>query len=720
MIYYAHTKENEPESKWQLLKDHLLQTSEIAASFSGNEIYSDVFRIAGLLHDFGKYQPAFQKYLREGGRRGSVPHASWGAGYSLILKQQEISFAIDGHHKGLPDKVVWKNDVTSYIKGGEPGFDKVIETYQNDTHKVNNEIIPIIPKFKDIFECELFTRYMFSSLTDADWLDTEKFCNLELSEKRKHQILDCDELINKLESAINIKSKTGKLNVLRNRVREFAISKSSMSTGFYSMNLPTGMGKTLASVSWGLRHAKENKLKRIIIVLPFVNIIDQTASILKEIFGEEYVLEHHSGISDDINMTENINDNQYDRRLACENWDYPVIITTTVQFFESIFSNRTSKCRKIHNIAESVVIFDEVQTLPKEIIIPTLTMLKNMQSLMNTSFLFCTATLPAFEKRDRFNGIDSIIPLVENIEELFNKTRRVTYHSINGYDPVDFDDLIHIVEEQNCSILAVFNTKKSARDFFSYAKEVHSWGKCYHLSTGMCPVHRKQIIKDIRKDLDDKKKIFVSSTQLIEAGVDFDFPCVFREIAPLESIIQSAGRCNREDKMSEFGNVFLFSLSNAVMPGKLYKTSASFALDMIKENPESIYKHDFYPAYYKNIINLFVDGDAKKINNARENFNFETVSNIYRIIEKATKGLFIFNYSDDSKKLLDSIKFKKLLSRDDYRMMQVYTVQVYDNFVFNNKNSIEETSHGVMVWYGGYDNATGIMIDPMSSDEFVV
>ncbi len=431
-------------------------------------------------------------------------------------------------------------------------------------------------------------------------------------------------------------------------------------------------------------------------------------------------MEHHSGISDDIKFNESINDIQYARRLACENWDYPVIVTTTVQFFESLFSNKPSKCRKIHNIADSVVIFDEVQTLPKEVIIPTLVMLKNINSVMNTSFLFCTATLPAFEKRNHFDGINTIIPLVENPDDLFNKTRRVTYNIINNYEPVDHHELVSATENRGCSVLAVFNTKKSAREFYNKVTEYNAWEKLYHLSTSMCPAHRKQVIKEIRDDLSADRKILVSSTQLIEAGVDFDFPCVMREIAPLESIIQSAGRCNRENKMREYGTVFLFRLADAGMPDRLYKITAGFTEDMVKENPYSLYKHDFYQDYYRKVINLFVDGDAKNINRARENFNFETVSNSYRIIDKATKGLFIYNYDDSSKELLDFIQARQFLSREDYRKMQVYTVQVYDSFIFTNKNSIEETSHGVMVWYGGYDDKTGISVDLLESDKYVV
>jgi len=720
MKYFAHTVEGKGEEEWHTLADHLKGTAELAASFTDNQIYSKIFRIAGYLHDLGKYQPAFQRYLKEGGIRGSVPHASWGAGYAALLNLHEVSFAIDGHHKGLPDRSLWKSDVIPYISKSESDFSFIVEEFNRDNNIIKDDFTKQNPSFKNIFERELFTRYLFSSLTDADWLNTEKKCAPELSDSRTDKILNYDEFIAKIEAEINNKSASGELNHLRNITRKQAVSKANMPAGFYSLNLPTGMGKTLTSLSWGIYHAKYNKLKRVIIVLPYINIIDQTAEILKKILGSENVLEHHSGIGEDINITERINDNEYAKRLACENWDYPLIITTTVQFFESIFSNKPSKCRKIHNIANSVVIFDEVQTLPKDIIIPTLTMLENINSVMKTSFLFCTATLPAFEKRDRFHGIESIHPLIDNPKELFSKTKRVTYHPINNYDSIDFNELASVAENQNCSVLAVFNTKKSAREFFLNVSQIDLWINYYHLSTGMCPAHRKEIIRNIKQDLEENRKILVSSTQLIEAGVDFDFPCVFREMAPLESIIQAAGRCNRENRMQNYGKVYLFRITDSAMPDKLYKTSAQFTEEMIKEDPDSLHSHNFYPDYYKKVMNLFVDGDAGKINKSRENFDFVTVNSAYRIIDKAATGLVIYKYNEESKTLIHSIESKKYLSRDDYRKLQVFTVQVYDNFIYQNKNSININSHGLLIWYGSYDKNIGVTAENPESESFVV
>ncbi len=721
MKFYAHTKDGKTEDEWQCLSDHLKNVSEIASSFGITKEQKEILKITGLLHDLGKYQPEFQRYLKDGGRRGSVPHAAWGARYARSLGMNEISFVIDGHHKGLPDASDWKDDTEAYKRGDVPGYDEVINVFTSDT-TINSERLENRKiAFNDPFEREFFIRYLFSALTDADWLDTEEFCDSEKARARNSGILNYDLCISKLDEEIAKKSKEGELNFLRNRVREYAMSKAEMPPAFYSMNLPTGMGKTLTSFSWALHHAKKNNLKRIIIVLPYINIIDQTAKILQDIFGEEWVLEHHSG----YNETEKENDDdakveEITKRLATENWDYPIIVTTTVQFFESIFNNKRSKCRKIHNIAESVVIFDEVQSLGKEIVLPTLAMLKNISSIMSTSFLFCTATQPAFEKRNNFDGIENIFPLVENCDEIFNKTRRVSYYPVNGYEAVGIDDLFLNIAEENSATLCIFNTKKSALEFFKQEKSSNTWDRIYHLSTSMCPHHRKSVIASIRDDLHGKKKILVSSTQLIEAGVDFDFPCLFREYAPMESIIQSAGRCNREGKLSELGKVFIFKLKDAGMPNKQYRSLSEHTLDMIQASPESLHRHDFFHEYYKSAINLFVDADKRKINEARSALNFETVAGSYRIIEKATDTLFIWQYNKESSALLKQVRSQEYVTREQFRKIQTFAVQVYNHFLIKCEGLYETLPQGLKVWHGKYSKDTGIIDDPPTSDEFVV
>ncbi|HSW40291.1 MAG TPA: CRISPR-associated helicase Cas3', partial [Acidobacteriota bacterium] len=564
-----------------LLKDHLLGTSNIAQSFAFDDYTKKVFRLSGLLHDFGKYQEAFQQYLINGGKRGSVPHSEFGAGYARIINLLDISFAIDGHHKGIPDKSTWQADTDSYKNNDSEGFNSLRGTYFEDMQFTKIDFFVESHAYKS-FERELFIRLIFSALTDADWLDTESHFQPDVSLDRVNQTLQVDRLIEKLEAEFDGKSKEGEINRLRNLARTETLNHTGEPCGFYSLNLPTGLGKTLTSMIWALNHAKQNRLKRIFVVLPYINIIDQTAKVFKSIFGEEAVLEHHSNYNendDTADAGEAIIDSvEKSKRLACENWDYPVIVTTTVQFFESLFSNRPARCRKVHNIAESVVIFDEVQTLPKESVLPTLNMLKNMQAVMRTSFLFCTATQPAFEKQEMFNGIKMIHPLISNPEELFEKTRRVDYCLFENLSPVNYDVLMDAVIKNSTSVLIIFNTKKATRDFYLLASEsAGNWDKTYQLSTAMCPAHRKSVIESIRDDLKYGLKILVSSTQLIEAGVDFDFPCVFRALAPLEGIIQAAGRCNREGNMPARGKVYIFQPEDGGMPDKTYRACAEHA-----------------------------------------------------------------------------------------------------------------------------------------------
>ncbi len=725
MEYIAHSENNLKEC--HSLPKHLFETATLAKSFACNESYKAIFYLTGILHDLGKYQILFQNYLKNGGVRGSVPHASWGAGYARCKGLLETSIVIDGHHKGIPDNSAWKGDTEPFKRNEVDGFENVlgafIEDNRFDENIFNIDIISEIPKTSS--QREVFIRYLFSALTDSDWLSTEKHFDKDVSAMRGCAQLAIDGMTCKLEKAFSEKSTGGDINRMRNEARQQVLQKAGMVCGFYSLALPTGMGKTLTSIAWALKHAKINHLKRIIIVLPFVNIIDQTAQVLKSIFGEEWILEHHSSFNEDETVGKD-NEERYSlleqrKKLACENWNYPVILTTTVQFFESLFSNRPSRCRKIHNIAESVVIFDEVQTLPKEIILPTLQMLKDVQTVMRTSFLFCTATQPAFEKRTGFDGIDTICPLIDNPGEIYSETRRVEYNLLNNLESIDIGNLFDAVAHEATSTLVIFNTKKAALEFYDSAKSSAQWEKKYHLSTAMCPDHRKTVIKNVRGDLEAGRKILVSSTQLIEAGVDFDFPVVFRAMAPLESIIQSAGRCNRENKLGKSGGrVFLFKIIDGGMPDKTYAACASHAEEFLRADIEHLHNHQSFNKYYSQVVQLYVDPDKYNINETRKAFNFKTVNNGYRIIRNATEGLYIYNYSDESRQLLHSFECKEFLSKNDYRKMQLFIVPVYKYFIIQNGSMCKTMPQGFMVWYGNYDQQTGISVAPIDADKLIV
>ena len=303
---------------------------------------------------------------------------------------------------------------------------------------------------------------------------------------------------------------------------------------------------------------------------------------------------------------------------------------------------------------------------------PTLTMLDNLQQLCRCSILFWTATQPDFTTREGFRGISHIESLVENPEMVFEQTRRVTYHPVNNYNEVSISELADTVIQNKQSALVVFNTKKKARTFFEEIKGNQAFKHCFHLSTSMCPDHRKSVIKKIQEVLKKNETVIVSSTQLIEAGVDMDFPSVYREIAPLESIIQSAGRCNREGKGKE----------------------------------EQLYTHDFYGYYYRELTKSFVDTDRLKITEDRRKQLYQTVSEKYKIIDKKTQTLFVYKYNEESRKLYDRIKDQEFMSRQDYQLVSQYCVQVYEKFVSD--NNILPEKCGISVWHGKYDKAFGL------------
>lgn len=716
MDYIAHSRND--MGKWHYIREHLEETAYFMNQFTRNGNYLKIFVQTALMHDMGKYLPEFQRYITQGGRRGSAPHAFLGASFARYLKQSEIAFVVDGHHKGLPNKAALKLDTISQPKWKSKKYQEITEIFLQDIDKSEQEFERVDVSFSGL-QREVFIRYLFSALTDADWLSTEKHLNETFFSARKNISLDCDYLINLIEKNIDKKNKDGHINLLRNEVRQYALSLATGSRGFYSLGLPTGLGKTLISVTWALMHAKKHNLKRIIIVVPYLTIIDQTSNILKEIFGDQWVLEHHSGYNEEEAKQAQTKE-PHIKKLATENWNYPIIVTTTVQFFESIFSNKPKRCRKVHNIAESVVIFDEVQTFPTTLLEPILSILQDIKDIMETSFLFCTATQPAFEKRTNFqNGIEHIVPLVKEPTDIFRNTRRVSYKPVHDFKPLSIEQLIDEMNVNDGSTLAIFNTKQNAFKAYSEVKKTNRWNKCYHLSKAMCPDHRKKMIKQIRKDLENGEMIFVVSTQLVEAGVDFDFPCVYREIAPLESIIQAAGRCNRDGKLlpeGRLGKVFIFRLENAVFPDRLYETLSLHTLKLLEQNIDQLHHYDFFTAYYAGIVNLFVDTDKKRINESRADFRFETVADMFYLIEDKAVSVFIAKYSNETFEFLDKIKYKEFLNKDDYNYIQQYSVQVYRRFLEDTREQWEEKKQGYHVWYGSYREDTGICQKPELSD----
>lgn len=713
--YIAHS-ENYLGIK-QTMKDHCIGVAKLMRDFALTESFVDIYEYCGLIHDIGKYSTAFQNYIL-GTSHNKVKHSIYGAIYAKERHLFQIALPVYGHHAGLPDCSEMCQNMMAEQIADNGAFSDICSTWKGD---LGNVICNIDDKpfweLPEILQQELFVRLIYSSLVDADSLDTERHFFENKFSSRKSLSFDADKLLDQLQKKLkalenNPERKILKINVLRNNVRLFAESKANLPQGCFSMTLPTGLGKTLCSINWALHHAQYHRnIKHIIIVLPFINIIEQTAEELKSIFNDgDYVLEHHSNVI----YTKNDSCEEYNpKQLATENWDYPIIITTAVQFFESLFSNKRSVCRKLHNIQDSIIIFDEIQTLPLDVTEPTLTMLNNLQKLCRCSLLFCTATQPDFQTREGFNGINHIESLVENPKNIFEVTRRVTYQPIENYNEIPISELASTVVRNRKSALVVFNTKKKARMFFDEMKGSGEY-KLFHLSTNMCPAHKKEVIKNIRKALKDNDHVVVSSTQLIEAGVDMDFPMVYRELAPLESIIQSAGRCNREGQLKDEngtlikGDVYLFALTDSGQPSKQYRSWSEFATLLYKGNEERLYSYDFYSDYYRKLVENFGNTDKQKITEDRMNLRFQTVADKYKIIDSNTYPVFIYDYNEESRNLYNHIKNQDYLSKQDRLKVSQYCVQVYDMFIHGNSLCKNNERYGILTWYGYYDPYFGL------------
>lgn len=702
-MYIAHSENRNGET--QTLKQHSEGVAGMMKSFALADDYAEIYSYCGLLHDIGKYSSGFQQYIRLGGNR--EPHAKWGAYMAKSNKLIDIAFSIIGHHAGMPNRDSMF-ETFGQCENELAKLEDIRHAIENDERQFSVCDNTPFNKINGITRKELFVRMLFSALVDADSLDTERHFNKDQFDNRPCKSLNVALLLKALNSKFQSFTHNSPLNDLRTKVRLYAQNLASKPQGCFSMTLPTGMGKTLCSLNWALHHAKAHpNIKRIVIVLPFISIIDQTANELKTIFKDyDIILEHHSNV-----IYEDSNDEDYyckePKQLATENWDYPIVITTAVQFFESLFSNQRTKCRKLHNLQDSIVIFDEIQTLPVNLAECTMKMLNDMLHLCRCSFLFCTATQPNFQERNDFSGIDHITPLVDNPASIFSATKRVEYYPISDYKPQSVGSITDKVIEQNNSVLIVCNTKKKAKILFEQLKQ-KSKIQVLHLSTNMCQVHRMRIIDDVKKKLNNGEKLILCSTQLIEAGVDMDFPVVFRELAPLESIIQSAGRCNREGKL-EHGKVFLFQLEKSGQPSKQYETFAQYAQLCYQDKEDRLSDADFYAEYYTKIMELYVPNDD--ITPERERLMFQNVADKYHIINSSTISLFIYRYNSDSLQLYSEIKDAEYPNRKVFQQIAQYCVQVYDKFEKSNSNNIVELENGVRIWSGNYSEEFGLNND---------
>ena len=549
---------------------HLAMVGRIAASFSNSFDAGVLGDAAGRLHDIGKMSAAFQGYIRGNGALKGPDHATAGAREAAQLYGKAgfgriLSYCIAGHHAGLADGGV----------GHVPGtlshrlLTKEIERYDGwEAH------VGILPENSAIgapaplkaksqhkgFERAFFIRMLFSALVDADFLATEQFYAEVRGEKLTRGLINSLETLRgRLDAKLAAKASTATaVNRLRGDILSHVRAQAKQPPGLFSLTVPTGGGKTLTSLAFALDHAIAHGLDRIVYVIPYTSIIEQTAQVFRDAVGEDGdVLEHHSAVEWDPKGDEQFDDEGKEglKKLSrdAENWDVRIIVTTSVQFFESLFAARTSACRKLHNLAKSVIILDEAQTLPLPLLRPCMAAIETLATGYGASVVLCTATQPALRKQDDFKlGLENVRELAPDPQHLYTKLKRVRVdiHS----EPVSDDALAAELRSQD-QVLCIVNRRDHARDLFGMIKNEPG---ARHLTTLMCPLHRRAALAEIRQDLKDKKPARLIATSLIEAGVDVDFPTVWRAMTGLDSIAQAAGRCNREGLRAE-GIVTVFT-----------------------------------------------------------------------------------------------------------------------------------------------------------------
>lgn len=538
MSLLAHTS---GDGREQLFAEHSENVAELAASFASEFGGEAQGRLVGLLHDIGKCAPAGQARLLGDPRK--VEHSS--AAAELLCSVPDgagllLAYCAAGHHTGLPDGGVSADMEDSPTLTGKLKRQKKRDgdylAYKEALADVDMQVgLPSldVPAAHAGFSYSFWTRMLFSCLVDADFLDTEAFmkdCPL-----RAMPQADMRLLLDKLNARLaRFPAPSDELGFKRQSILEDCVRAAEKPRGLFKLTVPTGGGKTLSSLAFALNHAAINGLRRVIYVIPYTSIIEQTAREFKETLGAKYVLEHHSCAEYDSGDEE-----QDVYRLAAENWDMPVVVTTNVQFFESLFANRTSRCRKLHNIANSVIIFDEAQMFPGELLLPCLRALEELVRNYRCTAVLCSATQPAFD--DLFDPSLPIAEICRDPKGLYTTLRRVRFESADELSDTELIARLNAAKQALC----VVNTRAQAQALF---KGLTGEGN-FHLSTLMTPQHRREKLKDIRRRLKEGLPCRVVSTSLIEAGVDVDFPCVYREEAGLDSLVQAAGRCNREGKL---------------------------------------------------------------------------------------------------------------------------------------------------------------------------
>jgi CRISPR-associated endonuclease/helicase Cas3 len=731
--FIAHTSE---DGCCQLLSDHLSNTAKLAAEMAKEFGCSEWGYLAGLWHDLGKYQGAFQERIR--GVKSAVEHSGAGAAHAHACfgaKGLPLAFVIAGHHAGLANLRVGEAEqptpLMERLKTNNQSLTAILTSIPPEIRRVEEPKLPQSLTVTASLEpaemaklrraSEFWTRFLFSSLVDADRLDTEAFSTPKMSGLRS-RFASLAELSARLDDGIEVRmaklspEESGtRVNQVRREVLDACRKAAENPGGIFSLTVPTGGGKTLSAMSFALRHALRNELTRVIVIIPYTSIIEQNAAVYKEALRSENVIEHHSVYRPQGQ------DNEATTRheLAVENWDAPVIVTTSVQFFETLFSNHPSVCRKLHNIARSVIILDEVQTLPPGLLLPIVEAIEDLTKRYGCSVVLSTATPPALKARHSFpQGLGNVHHIISDPGGLARDLKRVEYV---WPDPkaagVVWRDLAGELSQHH-QVLAIVHRRQDARILAHDLKNLSSPESVFHLSALMCPVHRLAVIRHIKRRLDERLLCRVVSTQLVEAGVDLDFPVVYRALGGLSSIVQAAGRCNREGRL-KIGKVVVFRAPTSPPPGTPRKAmevteamlSDAGALDT--DDPAVI--ESFFRRLYSS-----EDLDAQHIQTDRQELNFANVGQRFKLIEDGFTTSVVVPY-ENSPAVLEDLRHNGP-SRPLLRALQPYTVSIYPKAfqILQNNGALEEVTDGIFAIVAGHErlyNDTYGLVDGDENDK---
>ena len=684
----------------QTVLEHLEGAAERCAAFAAAFGAEEQGRLAGLAHDIGKYSAGFQLRLRGGPR---VDHATAGGVECAKLGQSCAAFAVMGHHGGLPDggSRGVTDESTFFARLDRAGRGKLPDY----SHWRQELTLPpaALPPLKEGPEVMFFTRMLYSCLVDADRLDAEAF---DEGRERPSAGLSMDDLWERLQRHISgWFPPRGALNTHRCQVLERCIREGGERVpGLFSLTVPTGGGKTVASLAFALAHARAHGLRRVVYVIPYTSIVEQTAEVFRKILGPEAVLEHHSNVLYD---GEELTGQALAMAKATENWDMPVVVTTAVQFFESLYAAKPSQCRKLHNLARSVIIFDEAQMLPIPYLTPCVHGIAQLVKGYGVSAVLCTATQPALEEK-----FQRLLPGVTQVElcppelcppEVF---RRVTFRRAGKLTQAELAGELQDREQ----VLCIVNSRAAAQEVFS---RLAGEGN-FHLSTLMYPAHRREMLKEIKIRLREGLPCRVVSTSLIEAGVDVDFPAVYREEAGLDSILQAAGRCNREGKRpAEESTVTIFRREGK--SPALFQTAIDVSQGVLSRHPEPDAPaaiHDYFTQLLdvKGEIAQDKEGIMKLM--AEGSRPFGKVAEKFRMIDNPTRTVYI--PLDEGAGLVERLRAGEG-GRSLFRKLGRYGVTVYEKHfdALERAGDLELLPDGSAVLRNTalYSNVTGLSLD---------